>query len=81
MDARALCRNCGYEVGADARTCPHCGVADPVPTPEEERRRVRWWLGEGMLAALILLGLLAALCWLGQRLCRILPALVRDFLR
>jgi len=30
--ALATCRECGKEVSTEAKTCPHCGVTNPVPS-------------------------------------------------
>ncbi|MDP1859702.1 MAG: zinc ribbon domain-containing protein [Gemmatimonadaceae bacterium] len=30
--AMGNCRECGKEVSSEAKSCPHCGVARPVPT-------------------------------------------------
>jgi len=80
MNVPAVCRNCGFEIAPDADPCPHCGEEEPRLTDRDRKRKKRWGLGECLLAALVVAGLLLGLAWLGYRLCRWLPAAIEEFL-
>ena len=55
MSNLANCRDCNVEVSASARSCPKCGAKNPASS--HRKIRIRFWVGVGSIALLLLFGL------------------------